>query len=90
MSEVIKLTTEELQKIKDLQSRYNKNVFDLGSIEIQLNATKKSEEYLEKEKQTVLEDIKKMGEEESEFSLKLQDLYGKGNIDIETGEFTPL
>lgn len=90
MSEVKKLTTEELQAIKDMQSQYNKHAFELGSLEIQLNGIEKTKQLLHKEKELILEDIKKLGEKESEFSTKLQEAYGKGNINIETGEFTPL
>lgn len=90
MSEVKKLTTEELQTIKDLQAQYNKNAFELGSLEIQLNGIAKTKELLQKEKELILEDIKKLGEKEQEFSVKLQETYGKGNINIETGEFTSL
>lgn len=90
MSEVKKLTTEELQTIKDLQAQYNKHAFELGSLEIQLNGIAKTKELLEKEKDLILEDITKLGEKEKEFSTKLQEAYGKGNIDIETGEFTSL
>lgn len=90
MSEVKKLTTEELQTIKDLQSQYNKSAFELGSLEIQINGISKTKELLEQEKELILEDIKKLSEREKDFSIKLQDDYGKGNINIETGEFTSL
>ena len=62
MSEVKKLTTEELQAIKDMQSRYNKHAFELGSLEIQLSGIEKTKQLLHKEKELILEDIKKLGE----------------------------
>ena len=36
MSEVKKLTEEEVAQIKEMQAQYNKFVFELGSIEAQL------------------------------------------------------
>jgi chromosome segregation ATPase len=89
MSENKKLTVEELQQIKDMQQQYNKFVFELGSIEAQLQNLLATKELIETEKSNVLEDIKKLGEREKELINGLQAKYGVGNIDIESGEITP-
>ena len=89
MSENKKLTTEELQQIKDMQQQYNKFVFELGSIEAQLQNIIATKTVVETEKSNVLEDIKKLGEREKELISGLQAKYGVGNIDIESGEITP-
>jgi len=89
MSENKKLTAEELQQIKDMQQQYNKFVFELGSIEAQLQNLLATKELIETEKSNVLEDIKKLGEREKELISGLQAKYGVGNIDIESGEITP-
>jgi len=88
MSETKKLTAEELQQIKDMQAQYNKFVFDLGSIEAQLQNILSAKANAETEKNNVLNDIKKLGEREKELVTVLQEKYGNGNIDIETGEVT--
>jgi hypothetical protein len=90
MSEVKKLTSEELQQIKDMQAQYNKFVFELGSVEAQLQNVIATKELIETEKSNVLVDIKKLGEREKELVNGLQAKYGTGNIDIETGEITPM
>jgi hypothetical protein len=90
MSENKKLTPEELQQIKDLQQQYNKFVFELGSVEAQLQNVIATKELIETEKSNVLVDIKKLGEREKELVNGLQAKYGTGNIDIETGEITPM
>jgi hypothetical protein len=90
MSETKKLTQEELQSIKDLQVQYNKFVFELGSIEAQLQSVYQTESVLEKEKNNTLNDIVKLNEREKELISNLQEKYGTGNIDIETGEITPV
>jgi cytochrome c-type biogenesis protein CcmH/NrfF len=90
MSEVKKLTAEELQQIKEMQAQYNKFVFELGSIEAQLQNIIATQVMIETEKGNVLEDIKKLGEREKEIINTLQAKYGAGNIDVETGEITPL
>jgi len=90
MSETKQLTPEELQQIKDLQIQYNKFVFELGSIEAQLQNILQQRTLLESEKSGVLNDIKTLGEKEKELITILQEKYGTGNIDPQTGEITPL
>jgi len=89
MSEKQKLTPEELQQITEMQQQYNKFVFELGSIEAQLQNLLANKELIETEKSNVLEDIKKLGEREKELIGGLQAKYGVGNIDATTGEITP-
>jgi hypothetical protein len=89
MSEVKKLTTEELQSIKDMQQQFNKFVFELGSVEAQLQNLLATKVLIETEKSNVLEDIKKLSDREKEVVSTLQGKYGIGNIDIETGDITP-
>jgi hypothetical protein len=90
MSENQKLTQEEIDSIKALQVQYNKVIFELGSIESQLVLIKKQTEVLETEKAKVVSDIDKIGESEKTLIDSLQTKYGAGNINIETGEITPL
>jgi hypothetical protein len=90
MSEIKKLEEAELQQIKEMQQQYNKFVFELGSIEAQLQNIIATKELIETEKSNVLVDIKKLGEREKELVNGLQAKYGTGNIDIETGEITPM
>ena len=89
MSELKQLTTEELQSIKDLQAQYNKYVFELGSAEAQLQNVIATKKAIETEKDNILEDITKLGAKEKEVVTALQEKYGVGNINIETGEITP-
>jgi predicted nucleic acid-binding Zn-ribbon protein len=90
MSEVKKLTQEEINSIKGLQSEYNKVVFELGSIESQLVFIKKQTELLEAEKAKIVAEIDNVGKKEKTLIDNLQEKYGAGNINMETGEITPL
>ena len=83
------LTAEELQQIKDLQQQYNKFVFELGSIEAQLQNILANKSLAETEKNNILSDLKSLGERERELISTLQEKYGVGNINPETGEITP-
>lgn len=89
MSEIKKLTIEEIELIKSLQKQYNKVVFDLGSIETQLLLIKKQMNVLESEKSNIVKDMEKIDESEKTLIESLQTKYGAGNINIETGEITP-
>lgn len=89
MSETKQLSPEELQQIKDLQRQYNQFVFELGSIEAQLQNVLATKAAVETEKSNILEDLKKLGEREKEVISTLQGKYGVGNIDPETGVITP-
>ena len=87
--EVKKLTPEELQQIKDMQAQYNKFVFELGSVEAQLQGLLKNKVLLEVEKNNIVDDITKLAEREKGVVNVLQEKYGIGNISIDTGEITP-
>ena len=89
MSETKQLTPEELQTIQELQKQYNQFVFDLGSIEAQLQGLLAQKDLLEKEKDGVLSDIKTLGDKERVLVTTLQEKYGTGNIDPQSGEITP-
>ena len=88
MSDIKKLTEEELQQIKEMQVHYNQFIFELGSAEMQLQNISATKEAIETEKLDILEDIKKLGEREKELVKTLQEKYGNGNINIETGEIS--
>jgi len=83
MEEKKTLTPEELQLIKDMQIQYNKVILEIGSIEIQLVELKQN-------KETLLGIIKEINVKESELVKTLEQKYGKGSIDINTGEISPI
>lgn len=87
--EVKKLTEEEIAQIKEMQTQYNKFVFELGSVEAQLSEVATHRIAMETEKNNILGDIKSLTVREKELLTSLQEKYGVGNINIETGEITP-
>lgn len=70
----IKLSKEELQKLQELQSEGNQLIFSLGQLETQ--------------KISIFSQIEKIQKERDILGAELQEKYGDGNINIETGEFT--
>jgi oligoribonuclease NrnB/cAMP/cGMP phosphodiesterase (DHH superfamily) len=85
MEEIKKLTPEEISSIKELQKQYNTNVFELGSIEAQIHILLNQIKLLEAEKNNILSDMNKIGDKEKELVDSLQEKYGGGNIDLESG-----
>jgi hypothetical protein len=85
-----KLTPEELQSIKDLQSKYNQTIFEIGAAEAQLIVFQENISKLQEAKSGLVSDLKTIEQKESELIKTLQEKYSEGNIDIETGEITPI
>ena len=83
-----KLTAEELQQIKDLQSKYNQAIFEIGASEAQLIAFQQGIEKLQQAKKDLVSNLTTIEQKESELVKSLQEKYGQGNINSETGEIT--
>ena len=84
----LKLTAEELQQIKDLQSKYNQAIFEIGASEAQLIAFQQGIEKLQQAKKDLVSNLTTIEQKESELVKSLQEKYGQGNINPETGEIT--
>jgi oligoribonuclease NrnB/cAMP/cGMP phosphodiesterase (DHH superfamily) len=82
------LAPEELQSIKDLQSKYNQTIFEVGAAEAQLIVFQQNIDKLQEAKKGLVSDLTTIEKKESELVKSLQEKYGQGNIDIETGEIT--
>jgi oligoribonuclease NrnB/cAMP/cGMP phosphodiesterase (DHH superfamily) len=82
------LTQEELQSVRDLQSKYNQTLFEIGVAEAQRLALLNQVEKLESNKKTLLKDLELIEQKENELVTSLQDKYGTGSINPETGEIT--
>jgi hypothetical protein len=74
------LTPEELTEIKSLNDQRNKLTELFGSLEFDLQLIK-----LEKLK--VVEELKNISKSTDKIALELQEKYGEGNVNVETGEF---
>lgn len=79
MSEVKKLTTEELENIKSIKREYSNLALSLGEIELSISN-------LNKDKQIYLDNYKQLNERDVELAKILNEKYGTGTINLETGE----
>lgn len=74
MSEVKKLSEEDLQAVRSIKREYDNIAFALGDMVIQ--------------KSRLLEQQKLLSEKENDLAKVLNAKYGGGNINLETGEIT--
>lgn len=77
-----KLSQEELQQLKEFQTESNNITFTLGQIDVQ-------KALLEGQRGEILEKLAQLQEKSNELAKQLQEKYGDGSIDLETGEFKP-
>tara|TARA_B100000768_G_scaffold168422_1_gene173271 strand:+ start:4752 stop:5006 length:255 start_codon:yes stop_codon:yes gene_type:complete len=81
MSKTIKLSKEELKVLRGYQQDQNQITFSLGNVDIQ-------KAILEGQRSSILDGLADLQEKSNKTAKELQDKYGDGNIDLETGEFT--
>jgi len=81
--ETQKLTVKELQDLKNIQAENNQIITSLGQVEVQ-------KAILEDQKKEHLNQFAELQEKQSKLANELQEKYGVGNINIETGEFTKI
>ena len=83
MSTKIKLTDKELKVLKEYQNVQNQVTFELGNLDIQ-------RALLEGQRSAILEKLADLQEKSNKTAKELQEKYGEGNINIDTGEFTTI
>ena len=81
--EKIKLTEDEIKELTDIRNNFSNLTLMIGEAEVGVAN-------LENRKQELLSGLAKLNEKQNDVSKKLEDKYGKGNISLETGEFTPI
>ena len=82
MADAIKFTEEELKSLQELQGTYSSITMSMG----QLTLSRLSLDNQEEQLKIALADTRT---KENELAKSLTDKYGKGSLDISTGEFTP-
>ena len=80
--EPIKLKTEELDKLKEIQQKNNAVAVELGNVEL-------SKIQIENRREEILAFLKELREEERTLGEELSKNYGTGTLNLETGEFMP-
>jgi len=79
--EKIFLTKEEKKQLISLQTKETEILNKIGEIEVNLKV-------LTSQKETKIQEATKLNEQKTTIAQQLQDKYGEGSINLETGEFT--
>ena len=81
--EAKKFTPEEVQELQDLQTQISQLTLSFGQLGLSKIKLEEQESFLKSQ-------LKMLEEKEINLAKTLSDKYGKGSLDIETGEFTPV
>lgn len=79
--EKVVLTQEEMDSLKNIQDAMSQITLQFGQIEVAIQS-------LELQKDSLIQALTSLRTQEVEIGKSLQEKYGDGVIDINTGEFT--
>jgi|TARA_R110002020_G_scaffold439988_1_gene650576 uncharacterized protein with PIN domain len=74
------LSKEEINNLSSLQQQQDNFIIQLGQIEYQINL-------LEQQKQNIRHQIKSFENNQVQLAKQLEEKYGKGTVNLESGEF---
>lgn len=89
MSEVKKVTDEELQEIKDLGTNYQAIANSFGQLRVQKLLLEQQLSALEENEASLEAKYIENQEKEREVLQNFNEKYGRGTLNPQTGEFTP-
>lgn len=77
-----KIREEQFNNLNVLKAKFNELTFIIGQNKVQ-------QKQLKDEEESLFEEFSKLIEEEQNLLSEIQKEYGDGNLDTNTGEFTP-
>ena len=76
-------TSSELEEIKNLKNSISDTTFKFGQVSISKIKIQEQEDFLKKE-------LLSLEKKEIQLAQKLSTKYGKGSLNLDTGEFNPV
>ena len=89
MSENKKFTTEELDQIKKLREGNATLIQQFGQVKVETLLTNQRLDALTKAEEDLNNQYKDLQEQEKDLVKSLNEKYGAGTVDIDSGEFIP-
>ena len=89
-AQTIKFTEDEIKSLQDLSNTYSAVQTELGAIEVRKIQLNQQLDALDRRKVEIETAYTTNQQTEQELSKTLTDKYGAGNLNPETGEFTPI
>ena len=90
MADEIKLTDEELKSLQDLSQSYQNIQASFGQMKVQKILNQQQADALEEAEVKMDADYKDIQDKERELVQQLNEKYGPGQLDPQTGVFTPV
>jgi TolA-binding protein len=84
-----KLDKDHVESIQTLQDQFSQNARYLGSIIIEIELLQQQIDQLNETKTNLIKEFTSLRELETNLIADLKARYGDGEINIETGTFTP-
>jgi hypothetical protein len=88
--ETKQFTQEEINQIKELQTNYQQIGLELVQAKLAIIQIKQQLTEYEQQETSLIDKISTINKQEQEFVTQLQQKYGKGELDLSTGVFTPI
>ena len=89
MADDIKFTEEEMKSLRDLQDSYTQKQAELGQVSVQRILLNQQLENLDQRQSQLEKDYGQIQQTEQDLVKKLNEKYGPGQLDPESGVFTP-
>ena len=89
MADEIKFTDEELKSLQELSQNYQNIQASFGQIKVQKILNQQQADALEEAEVKMDADYKEIQDNERELVQQLNEKYGPGQLDPQTGVFTP-
>ena len=89
MAKEVKFTDDELKQLQGLQTSYQEKQLQFGQLKVQKILLQQQTEALEAAEVGLEEDYKGVQETERNLVQQLNEKYGPGSLNPETGVFTP-
>ena len=89
MAKEVKFTDDELKQLQGLQTSYQEKQLQFGQLKVQKILLQQQTEALEEAEVKLEEDYKGVQETERNLVQGLNEKYGPGSLNPETGMFTP-
>ena len=80
---------EDIEAVKELQSQYATNTAQLGQVEVELYLLNKRLKQMEELRITLFENYDSLQKKEEELVQTLNEKYGDGVLDLDSGRFIP-
>ena len=89
MSDDKKFTEEEMKSLRDLQDSYTQKQAELGQVSVQRILLNQQIDDLDKRESDLQTKYVEIQQQEQDLVKKLNEKYGPGQLDPESGVFTP-